>query len=113
MDKGTKIRTALRIAVSLNTAIYAVSAAVGALGFSWLTLAWAILTIISDLVVSALTTYYNNNYTEEACVGTGITRQLKAEKKADYIGDIFFTDVDNEVIEENEDTDESGDDNEQ
>ena len=39
--------------------------------------------------------------------------KLKAEKKADYIGDIFFTDIDDEVIEENEDTDESGDDNEQ
>ena len=113
MDKGTKIRTALRIAVSLNTAIYAVSTAVGALGFNWLTLACAILTIISDLVVSALTTYYNNNYTEEACIGTGITRQLKAEKQEGYIGDIFFTDIDNEIIEENEDTDESGDDNEQ
>lgn len=113
MDKGTKIRTALRIAVSLNTAIYAVSAAVGALGFSWLTLAWAIFTVISDFAVSALTTYYNQNYTEEACIGTGITRQLKAEQKKDYIGDIFFTDIDDEVIEENEDTDESGDDNEQ
>lgn len=113
MNTGTKIRTALRIAVSLNTAIYAVSAAVGALGFGWLTMVWAILTIISDFAVSALTTYFNQDYTEEACIGTGITRQLKAEKKADYIGDIFFTDVDNEVIEENEDTDESGDDNEQ
>lgn len=113
MDKGTKIRTALRIAVSLNTAIYAVSAAVGALGFSWLTLAWAIFTVISDFAVSALTTYYNQNYTEEACIGTGITRQLKAEQKKDYIGDIFFTDIDDEVIEKNEDTDESGDDNEQ
>ena len=113
MNTGTKIRTALRIAVSLNTAIYAVSAAVGALGFGWLTMVWAILTIISDFAVSALTTYFNQDYTEEACVGTGITRQLKAEKKKDYIGDIFFTDIDDEVIEENEDTDESGDDNEQ
>lgn len=113
MNKGTKIRTALRIAVSLNTAIYAVSAAVGALGFGWLTMVWAILTIISDFAVSALTTYFNQDYTEEACIGTGITRQLKAEQKKDYIGDIFFTDIDDEVIEENEDTDESGDDNEQ
>ena len=54
MNTGTKIRTALRIAVSLNTAIYAVSAAVGALGFGWLTMVWAILTIISDFAVSAL-----------------------------------------------------------
>ena len=71
MNTGTKIRTALRIAVSLNTAIYAVSAAVGALGFGWLTMAWAIFTIISDFAVSALTTYFNQDYTQEACIGTG------------------------------------------
>lgn len=91
MNKGTKIRTALRIAVSLNTAIYAVSAAIGALGFGWLTIAWAIFTIISDFAVSALTTYYNNDYTEEACIGTGVTRQLKAEKKNNYAGEIFYS----------------------
>ena len=103
MDKGTKIRTALRIAVSLNTAIYAVSAAVGGLGFNWLTLAWAILTIISDLVVSALTTYYNNNYTEEACIGTGLTRQLKAERyNTDYAGEYFYSKEPVEKEEEEE-----------
>ena len=91
MNKGTKIRTALRIAVSLNTAIYAVSAAVGALGFGWLTMAWAIFTIISDFAVSALTTYFNQDYTQEACIGTGITRQLKAEKNANYAGEYFYT----------------------
>ena len=91
MNTGTKIRTALRIAVSLNTAIYAVSAAVGALGFGWLTMAWAIFTIISDFVVSALTTYFNQDYTEEACIGTGITRQLKAEKNSDYAGEYFYS----------------------
>lgn len=100
MDNGTKIRTALRIAVSLNTAIYAVSAAVGALGFTWLTLAWAIITIISDLAVSALTTYYNNNYTEEACIGTGLTRQLKAEKNADYAGEHFYSEEPSDDSEE-------------
>ena len=99
MNTGTKIRTALRIAVSLNTAIYAVSAAVGGLGFGWLTMAWAIFTVISDFVVSALTTYYNNDYTEEACIGTGITRQLKKEKQANYAGEYFYSD---EVVESEE-----------
>lgn len=100
MNVGTKIRTALRIAVSLNTAIYAVSAAVGTLGYGWLTVAWAIATIISDFVVSALTTYYNNDYTEEACIGTGITRQLKAEKKNSYAGEIFYSEESTEDKEE-------------
>ena len=103
MNKGTKIRTALRIAVSLNTAIYAVSAAVGALGFGWLTMAWAIFTIISDFAVSALTTYFNQDYTEEACIGTGVTRQLKAEKKSNYVGDFFYSEeppAEEEVVED-------------
>ena len=39
-----------------------------------------------------INTYYNNDYSEEACIGTGITRQLKAEKEAGYVGDFFFTD---------------------
>ena len=103
MNTGTKIRTALRIAVSLNTAIYAVSAAVGALGFGWLTMAWAIFTVVSDFTVSALTTYYNNDYTEEACIGTGITRQLKAEKKGNYAGEAFYAEEpveDENVVED-------------
>ena len=117
MNTGTKIRTALRIAVSLNTAIYAVSAAVGALGFGWLTMAWTIFTIASDFVVSALTTYYNNDYTEEACIGTGITRQLKAEKKSNYAGEIFYSeesindeeDIVKDIYEEEEGTEEQSD----
>lgn len=117
MNTGTKIRTALRIAVSLNTAIYAVSAAVGTLGYGWLTVVWAIATIISDFVVSALTTYYNNDYTEEACIGTGITRQLKAEKKKNYAGEIFYSeepteddkDVVEDIYEEEEGTEEQTD----
>ena len=100
MNTGTKIRTALRIAVSLNTAIYAVSAAIGALGFGWLTMAWTIFTIASDFVVSALTTYYNQNYTEEACIGTGITRQLKAEKNSDYAGEYFYSEEPNNELKE-------------
>lgn len=113
MDNGTKIRTALRIAVSLNTAIYAVSMAVGNLGFGWLTIAWAIVTIISDFAVSALTTYYNNNYTEEACIGTGITRQMKAEKRSDYVGDKFYTEH-ADILTENDivDVEESNEDGE-
>ena len=109
MNTGTKIRTALRIAVSLNTAIYAVSAAVGALGFGWLTMAWTIFTILSDFAVSALTTYFNQDYTQEACIGTGITRQLKAEHKKDYNGDFFFdenADIDEVLIEEEGENDE-------
>ena len=90
MNTGTKIRTALRVAVSLNTAAYVGVAAIGELGISWLTIAWGIFTVATDIVVSALTTYCNQDYTEEACEGTGITRMLKAQKNGVVNGENFF-----------------------
>ena len=46
------------------------------------------------LVVSLLAIVYtgwkNHDFTEEACIGTGITRQLKAEQKDGYVGDYFY-----------------------
>lgn len=107
MNQGTIIRTIARVVASLNTAAYAVSAAVAGLGFNKLTLIWMILTIALDFAVAFFTTYYNNDYTEEACIGTGVTRQLKAEKKPDYIGDKMFPNYD-----ELEDEEEDGEENE-
>ena len=108
MNKGTKIRTVLRIIVSIYSAFcvhqVAISQLGDMLGIPWLAVVCAIIVVLLGLVVDALTTYYNNDYTEEACIGTGITRQLKAENSEDYIGDKFFTDID---------IDESGDDDEQ
>ena len=108
MNKGTKIRTALRIIVSIYSAFcvhqVAISQLGDMLGIPWLAVVCAIIVVLLGLVVDALTTYYNNDYTEEACIGTGITRQLKAENSEDYIGDKFFTDID---------INESGDDDEQ
>lgn len=102
MNTGTKIRTALRIAVSLNTAIYAVSAAIGDLNMVKLSMAWAIITIISDFAVSALTTYYNNDYTETACEYTGLMRQAKDEESEEYEGELFFDDLTEEEEIEDE-----------
>lgn len=96
MNFGTIIRTALRVAVSVNTACYVISASVGALNIKGLSIAWAVITVISDFVVAAITTYYNNDYTIEGAVGTGITRQLKAEKRLDYIGERFSEEMEDE-----------------
>ena len=107
MNKGTKIRTALRIIVSIYSAFcvhqVAISQLGDMLGIPWLAVVCAIIVVLLGLVVDALTTYYNNDYTEEDCIGTGITRQLKAENSEGYIGDKFFTEID---------IDESGNDNE-
>lgn len=114
MNTGTKIRTALRIAVSLNTAIYAVSASVVGLGFHKLTTLWTILTIASDLVVAAITTYYNNDYTEIASEHTGAMRLEKEQSQGIITGedftDDFEEDEDGEPLDEDEENAEEIDD---
>lgn len=88
MNRGTIIRTALAIAVSIHTALIATDVT----GFENPTvdLIYKIVSIAVNFIVVALTTYYNQDYTEEACQGTGLTRQLKAEKKEDYNGERFY-----------------------
>lgn len=59
------------------------------------------------LVVALLAVVYtgwkNHDFTPEACIGTAITRQMKAEKRDDYVGDYFFTNTLSEFEEEEED----------
>lgn len=98
MNTGTIVRTALRVAVSLDTAAFAVTAAIGELGIGWLTFAWGIFVIVTDFAVSALTTYCNQDYTPEACEGTGYTRLLKEQRK-EVVGENFFDNVE-EVSED-------------
>lgn len=50
-----------------------------------------LLVIVTAIVWGYCSHYKNNNFTEEGCIGTGITRQLKKEKEENYIGDVFFT----------------------
>jgi len=106
MNKGTKIRTILRIAFSIYTAFCMWQVSIGELSKQinapWLVGLCAVIIVVSGLVVDALTTYFNNDFTEEACQGTGITRQLKAQKKDSYIGDVIVPE-DEEVIEEESD----------
>ena len=79
MNRGTKIRTALAIVTSINTALLATDVT----GFNNkpLNTIYTILSIVCNFVIVALTTYYNNDYTKEAAEGTGYTRALKAGKE--------------------------------
>ena len=61
--------------------------------------------ILVALLAVIYTGWKNHDFTPEGCVGTGITRQLKIEKNKDYIGEVFFDDVD----AEEEETDEQDD----
>ena len=53
------------------------------------------------VLVLFINTYYNNDYTEEACIGTGMTRLLKEQKKLEQkggniIGEDFGEDLNDE-----------------
>ena len=45
--------------------------------------------LIVALLAITYTGWKNHDFTPEACIGTGITRQMKAEKKDGYIGEVF------------------------
>lgn len=98
MNKGTKIRTILGILTTINTVLAVTD--ITQFGNEQLTFYYKLISVIINAIVVAINTYYNNDYTEEAAIGTGVTRQLKAEKKADYIGDYFFADYDQEYVED-------------
>lgn len=100
MNKGTIIRTILVIATCFNTALMATD--VAQFGNETLNLIYRILSVVANFVIVFCATYFNNDYSEEACIGTGITRQLKAEKKEGYVGDFFFNEYEQEYVENDE-----------
>lgn len=97
MNFGTKIRTVLAVATSLNTALMATDLS----GFAnvYVDLAYKIVSIILNFVIVALVTYYNNDYTETACEYTGLMRREKNGYDEDFIGE-EFDEVDDDGEEE-------------
>ena len=91
MNFGTILRTVLVIASCFNTALMATD--VAQFHTPKLDLAYKILSVVANFIIVFCATYFNNDYTEEACQGTGLTRQLKAEKKEDYNGEVFNDEV--------------------
>ena len=97
MNKGTIIRTILVIATCLNTAMMATDFA--QFHNATVDMVYKIVSVVLNFIIVACATYYNNDYTEDACIGTGITRQRKAEKSADYVGERFYTDENGAPLE--------------
>ena len=91
MNRGTIIRTILAIATVINSG--AIAAGIADFQNPTVDMVYKILSFTATAVILFVNTYYNNDYTEEACQGTGLTRQLKAEKKEDYNGEIFHDEV--------------------
>lgn len=79
MNSGTKIRSIVALIAALNEALMAFGVTYFA-DVNTDTIYKVVSTIF--MVVSWLAShYYNNDFTEEACEGTGLTRYLKALKK--------------------------------
>ena len=55
-----------------------------------------VLTIVTAFVWAYASHYKNNDFTEEACEGTGLTRILKAEKKADVYTEPLEAEIEEE-----------------
>lgn len=96
MNNGTIIRTVLAIATVINSG--AIATGIAEFENPTVNLIYKVLSFCATAVILFVNTYYNNDYTDEACIGTAITRQLKAEKNPNYVGDTFF----DEFIEEGE-----------
>lgn len=75
MNNGTKLRTILAIATSLNTALLATD--LTDFANPTLDMVYKIASIVLNFVIVALCTYYNNDYTIEGDTGTKTTRQMK------------------------------------
>lgn len=97
MNRGTIIRTILAVALVINSG--AIASGIADFQNPTVDMIYKILSFCATAVILFVNTYYNNDYTEEACVGTGLTRQLKAESKADYDGEVFFEEADDDEVE--------------
>ena len=76
MNTGTRIRTALAVALALYTAFLKTD--VTEFENATVNLIYQICMKMVTFAVIFLITYYNNDYTEEGAVGTQITREMKA-----------------------------------
>lgn len=98
MNFGTKLRTILAVATSLNTALMATD--ITEFNNHTLDIIYKVVSILLNFVIVACVTYYNNDYTEIACEHTGEMRQKKAEYKGTVNGEYFH--VDDEGVPEDE-----------
>ena len=93
MNFGTKVRTILAVATCLNTALMATD--VAQFHNETVNLIYRILSVVLNFVVVACVTWFNNDYTEEACEGTGYTRMLKTgDDGMDIVIDDYIEDGD-------------------
>ena len=99
MNNGTRIRTALAVATSINMALATID--VAQFNNEKVNMAYKVVSVIVNAVVVGLVAYYNNDYTVEGATGTKITRQMKELR--DHIPETVEEPEDSEVFEDVED----------
>jgi len=84
MTKGTILRIAA-LAIAVLAAIVCM--------FDIIVLPLWVKVIIAIALLAAcvVCAYFNNDFSEAACKGTGMTRQIKRELKDNYVGERFYT----------------------
>jgi len=84
MNKGTILRIAA-LAIAVLAALICM--------FDIIVLPlWAKIVIaIALLAACVVCAYFNNDFSDAACRGTGMTRQIKRELKDNYVGERFYT----------------------
>lgn len=98
---GTTLRTILTVATCLNTAMMATD--ITSFGNEKVNAAYKIISIVLNFIIVAISTYYNNDYSDTAATYTGMMRQAKAQKKSGYIGEDFTSPEEPEPEEEESD----------
>lgn len=102
MNNGTRIRTILAVLTTMNTVLAVTD--VAQFNNEKLTLYYKIASVVINALVVGINTYFNNDYTEAACEGTGYMRYLKAMQKGQAE---VWTELGNDDEEVIEDEDES------
>lgn len=92
MNFGTRVRTILAVATCLNTALMATD--LTQFHNATVDLIYRIASVVLNFIVVACVTWYNNDYTPEAAIGTGLTRSLKVEEDIEDEEEFFIEDGD-------------------
>lgn len=98
MNKGTRIRTAVLAIAVINQAISQVGDP--DFGNETANTVYRIVSYIFTVAAAAIAFWYNNDFTEEACIGTNLTRQLKIQRQAMEYENEFLSEAMNEEVED-------------
>ena len=97
MNNGTKLRTILGVLTTINTMLAVTD--ITQFGSEKLNLYYKVASVVVNALIIGINTYFNNDYTEEACIGTGEMRYLKMMQKSQ---NEFYTEPQIEEEDDNE-----------